>query len=305
MSSCQIFPFNHFHVLPAYGPNFARIVWTMSSPIYNNQSCTLQFQKSKDGYTNWFDLDMKDPVNPGATIGLEDGTYIDSKLGRYNQQVEWYYRAIITEKRTGKVHTTSPITYRHGLSALEFGNIREILNLEYSSPDSTPFFLCRPTTVKEDPMNLANLSEAINPLTGQVMGGMVDDIGLGKTYGNEDSIANRDIGPFSKPILVMLSIKQNKYEQKDLESGHGSVDNIQTQFSSFSYPRFKRGDLIIDPINDRRYLVDQILNVSEFKGIIPLTFEGIMTQLSRNDPMYQYQLPACAIEYALTWHERT
>jgi hypothetical protein len=248
---------------------------------------------------------MKDPVNPETNIGLEDGTYIDSKLGRYNQQVEWYYRAIITEKRTGKVHTTSPITYRHGLSALEFGNIREILNLEYTSPDSNPFFLLRPTTVKEDPMNLANLSEAINPLTGQVMGGMVDDIGLGKTYGNEDSIANRDIGPFSKPILVMLTIKQNKYEQKDLESGHGSVDNIQTQFSSFSYPRFKRGDLIIDPINDRRYLVDQILNVSEFKGIIPLTFEGIMTQLSRNDPMYQYQLPACAIEYALTWHERT
>lgn len=298
---CQIFPFNHFHVLPAYGPNIARIVWTMSSPIYNSNSCSLQFQKSKDGYTDWFDLDMTDPVNPDKNIGLDDGTYIDKKLGRYDQQVEWYYRAIINEKNTGKQHITSPITYRHGLSALEFGNIREILNLEYTSPDSVPFFLCRPSTVKADPMKLENLSEPINPLTGQVLGGMVDEVGLGKTYGNDTTAV---VGPFSKPILVMLTIKANKYEQKDLESGHGSVDNIQTQFSSFSYPRFKRGDLLIDPINDRRFLFDQVLNVSEFKGLIPLTFEGIMTQLSRNDPMYNFKLPACAMEYAIAWHEK-
>ena len=293
--SCNIFPFNTLKILPAYGPNTARIIWSIGSPIYNNNSCTLKIQKSKDGYTDWFDLDLLDKSNNKETT-IEDGFYLDKKLGRYNQTVEWYYRLIVTENKTGRVHMTSPITYRYGLSNLEFGTIREILSLEYNNPDNIYMYLCRPMTVKADPMNLDNLSDVINPLTGQVIGSATDDIAYGKTYGNDTTAT---VMAFSKPILVQIAIKQNTYNQIDLESGHGSYDNIGVQFSSFSYPRFIKGDLLIDPLNDRRYLFDQLISVSEFKGIIPLTFTGKMTQLSRNDPMYKYQLPECAIKYLL------
>lgn len=297
-STCSIYPFKTFRILPAYGPNNARILWSMDSPIFNSSSCVLKLQKSKDGYTDWFDLDMTDPIT-GEIIGLDDGYYLDRKLGNYNQIVEWYYRAIVTINKTGKEYYTSAITYRHNLTDLEFGTIREILSLEYNNPDNIWMFLCRPTTVKNDPMNLDNLSSSINPLTGQVIGRATDDIGFGKTYGNEESA----VKAFSKPILVQLTIKQNLYKQLDLETGHGTYDNTETQISSFSYPRFIKGDLLIDPINDQRYLFDQVLSVSEFKGIIPLTFIGKMTLLSRNDPMYKYQLPECAINYILNKKE--
>ena len=294
MSICNIYPFDNFRILPAYGPNTARIIWSVSSPIFNKNSCTIKFQKSKDGYTDWFDLDMIDPIN-NTPITIDDGVYLDKKLGRYNQTVEWHYRAIVTENKSGKVHQTSAITYRHNLTDLEFGTIREILSLEYNNPDTIWMFLLRPTTVKNDPMNLENLSSVINPLTGQVIGRATDEEGFGKTYGN----ATSEIKAFSKPILVQLTIKQNSYKQLDLEGGHGSYDNTEAIISSFNYPKFIKGDLLIDPINDQRYLFDQVTAVSEFKGIIPLTFQGKMTLLSRNDPMYNYKLPECAIEYLL------
>lgn len=292
--SCNIFPFKTLVILPAYGPNVARILWSVGSPVYNKNSCSFQIQKSKDGFTNWFNLDLTDPAT-NTEVTIDDGSFLDNNLGRYNQQVEWYYRLVVTENNTKKIYSTDPITYRHNLTDLEFGNIKEILSLEYISPDNIPMFLCRPNTVKEDPMNLENISSSINPLTGQVMGGAVDDIGYGKTYGN----ATSPVSAFSKPALVYITILSNIYQQKDLENGHGSIDNIVTRFKTFAYPIFKKGDMLVDPINDRRYLFDQIEQISEFKGIIPLTFTGKMTQLSRNDPMYLYQLPQCAIDYIL------
>ena len=299
--ACNIYPFTSIHILPAYGPNTARILWSISNPVFNNKSTTLIIQKSKDGYTNWFDINLLNPLTK-TCVGIDDCFFLDKsgvedpKLGRYNQRVEWYYRFIVKVNKSNQVFTTDPITSRHNLTDLEFGTLREILNLEYTSPDAVDMLLFRPTTIKEDPMRLSELSSNINPLTGQVMGTAVDDVAYGKTYGNDTTAT---VTAFSKPILVTVSIKQNVYKQVDLENGHGSTDNIVTQFTSCSYPMFKRGDLIVDPINDRRFLFDQVINVAEFKGVIPLTFTGQMTQLSRNDPMYKVPVDDCILSYFL------
>ena len=296
MACEDIFPFSTFTILPAYGPNTARILWSMSSPAYNGISYTLQLQKSKDGYTDWFDLDMTDPLT-GTAVTLNDGSYLDRNLGKENQRLEWHYRAIVTENVAGgKTYTTIAKTYRHNLTDLEFGTIREILDLEYKSPDDITMLLLKPKTHKANPMELTELSSNINPITGQVIGGAVNNVSYGKTYGNNTT---GTIGAFEKPILVHVVIQQNVYQQKDLASGHGSIDNVMTAMKSFSYPRFDKGDLLIDPINDMRYLFDQIKEVNEFKGVIPITFTGLMTQISRNDPEYLYPVPECAIKYIL------
>lgn len=278
-------PFKQIIVSPSFGLNTATITWEITDVLISAATYSLRIQKSKDGYTDWFDLEMIDPIT-GYETTVDDGLYIDSDLKHPNQTIEWHYKLILTNKVSGDTLTSNPTTYRHSLTPLEFGTIREILNNEYLSPDNIPMLLYRPLTNSQNPLATNKITTNINILTGQVIGNAVDNIGYGKTY----------ISGYSAPLVVYISILQKVIASKDLSSGHGSIDSENIAMQSFAYPILQKGDLIIDAVTDKRYLFDKVSKINEFNGIMPITIEGTMTQLSRNDIQYKFPIPDCALD---------
>lgn len=278
-------PFKSITISPSFGLNTANITWELDNVLINSKTYSLSIQKSKDGYTDWFDLEMTDPIT-GYETTVDDKLYIDSDLKHPNQSIEWHYKIILKNKVTGDTLTSNPTTYRHSLTPLEFGTISAILRNEFLSPDNIPMLLYRPLTNSSNPLATNKISQSINIMTGQVMGTAVDNVGFGKTY----------ISGYSLPIVVYITIMQKNILTKDLSSGHGSVDNELVAMKSFAYPILHKGDLIIDAITDKRYLFDSIIKINEFNGLIPITVEGSMTQLSRNDIQYKFPIPDCAKE---------
>lgn len=276
--------FNKINVLPSYGNNTALITWSISDPTFNDRNYDIIILKSKDGYTDWIELPREDDVTGYITM-IADGYYYDTNFKSNNQSRNWYYQIILKDRRTNTCYKSKVVTHNHTLSNLEYGTVRQILQQDYLSPDNIPVFLLRPKTNTKSPLDLNKISSTINPLTGQIVGSETDEEGYGKVYK----------GGFDAPILTYLSIKTFKQQQIDLPTGHGSKDNTLVLFQTYAYPRFARGDLIIDPVTDNRYLVDNITAEPKFKGIIPLFITGEMTLLSRNSIEYKYQLPECAI----------
>ncbi len=284
--------FKTFTVIPTYGKNSALLRWEISSNYLNNFN--LEIYKSRDGYTDWFKLSLTDTL--GNVTTPSTGYYKDSNLGSNNQKVEWYYQLRLVNPSTTVSYCSNAITYRHLLSNLEFGTVNEVLKQEYLSADNIDMFLCRPKSNTPDPLDLDNLNNqtattlasTVNVLTGQQTGVVVDEVSYGKTYK----------GGFSNPILVNIHIdKTVKIDADDVGSGNGTMDTEKIQFTSFSYPKFLKGDMIIDPITDRRFLFDRVESEDIFKGVIPLFFTGVMTELPRYSEEYKYELPACAITY--------
>ena len=280
-----ISPFKSIIILPSFGRNTATITWTLDDPAINDVTYNLKIEKSKDGYTDWFELDLEDPIT-GYKASIDDGYFIDSNLGYNTQVTEWHYRINLENKKTNKILRSNPTTYRHQLEPIEFGSLREVISQEFNSGDFIPMLLYRPLTNKENPMQLDKLSTVTNPLTGQVIGTATDLMSYGKTYKQG----------YSKPILVYITPVQTQLKHVDLGSGHGTVDNKIMQFKTFAYPKFYRGDLIIDVISDTRYFFDNIISIEKFKGVIPMFFVGQMTQISRNDIAYKVPVSECAIE---------
>ena len=289
-------PFKHIKVLPTYRDNMCMLTWDLHNPnVYANH--TLKILKSRDGYTDWHECDLTNPKLAGyGTTTVNDGYYYDTEFYNLGQTFDWHYKLQLI--KDCKCYESAPVAARHSLSATEFATVRQILKLDMMSPDNISMFLCRPLSNPVKGISeTKKLSPTINPMTGQVIGTEGDfdtsynpetekNVGYGKTYD----------GGFSRPILVKLTINQNDAKTIDRPDGHGTIDNNKITFKCAMYPRFLRGDMIIDPVTDDRYLFDEIINEEKFKGVIPLFFTGQMTLLSRNAEEYKYQLPDCCYE---------
>lgn len=286
-------PFKKISVLPSFRDNMATITWEFTDSIYNNYQ--IKIFKSRDGYTDWYECPLENKEF-GIITTASDGFYWDTSYFNLGQTYEWHYKLQLIRNCVGV--ESQAITARHNLSTIEFATLRQILKLEYMSPDSIKMFLCRPLS---NPIKgiteTTKLAPTLNPMTGQKVGVVTDmdtsytpaedrNVGYGKTYN----------GGFSKPILVYLNIKQDVKKFIDRPDGHGSIDNNIIAFKAPSYPRFIRGDMLVDPWTDNRYLFDDITSEEKFKGVIPMFFTGQMTLLSRNSEEYKYQLPECCYD---------
>ena len=288
--------FSSFTVVPAYGKNSALLRWKASTNVFN-KNYDFKILKSRDGYTDWYELPMTDEL--GNLTTLATGYYVDKALDSYNQIVEWHYQLRLTSKYIPtEIYCSDIVTYRHLLDNLEFGTIRELLRENILSPDGIEMFLCRAKSNMPDPLDTEHyynnieqsvLADTINPLTGQKSGTVVDYTSYGKAYK----------GGFAEPILVSLTILSKDQKQIDSADGLKSSDLSTFQIHSANYPKFMKGDMLIDPLSDDRYLFNNVISFEEFKGIVPLFFTGTMTLLPRGSEEYKYPLPKCAIDYIL------
>jgi hypothetical protein len=58
-----------------------------------------------------------------------------------------------------------------------------------------------------------------------------------------------------------------------------------------AFPRPSRGHMIVDPSNDRRYLVGDEIKPFLLRGVMPIAYEASMEFLAQADPRYRFPVP--------------
>ena len=292
-SSCNIKPFTSVNVLPSYGDRTCVISWILS-PIYNTSGLYyVNVYKSRDGYTDWYKINPE-PIDASLGTVFDKKIFVDKNLANNTQQFVWNYRLELVKKIILNPTSTNP-TVRYdligstqafgphlSLDEAEFSTLRSMLENEILSHDNVNAFLLRPkgTEGKSIYDPTVNRSETMDYLTQEQWGSSMD----------VESKGQQIICGFSNPILISITLNQIVNTHTDDPSGQGTTVSKEVAFTSYSFPRFIKGDVIVLPDTDERFVFENYTNEYLFKGLFPFKFDGKMRLIPRNQMEYKLSL---------------
>lgn len=301
--SCKC-AFKSIQVLPAYGKNICRIIWTLCPEYYDFTRFGINVYKSRDGYTDWFKLTevsvdpetgMITDISTGKEVYLNrdansavvninsSHTSVDINFKNRNQTFRWHYKCALFDRRKNTEIDTSPsVGIYNTLSAEQFATLRQMIKSDLLSADYNDFYICRPKGNRGMVINPneEDISLNIDILGGDQLGFVTDEVALGKLYE----------GGYSNPIKTKLVINSIKHEHIDDQSGQGTTDPVIVSITGISYPKLIVGDLIVNKTTDDRYLFEGYSEEFYFMGKVPYKFNGIMRLVPRNQPEYKFDI---------------
>jgi len=254
--------FKNVLVSPHYGSRSALLRWELTHPDYLSGNFVVQ--RSTDGQTNWITLH--------SDVGITN--YIDEEYIPNNIHEVLHYRIIL--QHDGDKHISETVAPFQTLRPAEFGILRRMLQLEIMrmrSGNGLEMFLFKP-------LRSGELGSNIDPDTEQSLGNSLSE----ETYGQ------RYVGGFADPVHVWVEmLKAEPQALSTSPDGTGVVSSAKSVFRTVSYPEFYRGDLLVNPITDERYLVNQ-LERFRFRGNVPFVDHVDVTRLDRSDIRYKVPL---------------
>jgi hypothetical protein len=97
-------------------------------------------------------------------------------------------------------------------------------------------------------------------------------------------------GGFDEPVITFVEMQGQQKTIKYDNQGRGSDDDTQVQIRVVAYPEMRRGDIIVNPRTDHRYIVNGF-DTYEFKGIVPFVYHLKCELLTREDIKYKVEVP--------------
>lgn len=290
---CTIKPFTSINVLPSYGDRTCVISWIMSSAYNIAGTYYVNVYKSRDGYTDWYKIN-KEPIDAALGTVFDKKSYIDNDLHNNTQQFVWNYKLELVKKVILNSTSTNPLirydvissTQAFGphlsLDEAEFSTLRSMLENEIMTHDNIHAFLLRPrgTEGKSIYDPTVNRSDTMDYLTQEQWGSSMDI----------ESKGQQIVCGFSNPILISLTLNQIVNTHTDDQAGQGTTVSKEIAFTSYSFPRFIKGDVIVIPATDERYVFEGYTNEYLFKGLFPFKFDGRMRLIPRNQMEYKVSL---------------
>lgn len=291
---CKIKPFTSINVLPSYGDRTCVISWVISPAYTLFGTYYVNVYKSRDGYTDWYKINQE-PIDAALGTVFDKKIYVDKDLHNNTQQFVWNYRLELVKKVVLNPTTSPTVTYTPisstqafgphlSLDEAEFSTLRSMIENEILSKDNIHAFLLRPrgTEGKSIYDPTVNRSETMDYLTQEQWGSSMD----------VDSKGQQIMCGFSNPILVSLTLNQIVNTHTDDQAGQGTTITKEIAFTSYSFPRFIKGDVIVIPDTDERYVFESYTNEYLFKGLFPFKFDGKMRLIPRNQMEYRVSLDA-------------
>jgi len=235
-------------VQPIYGQFRALITWKTVPELASGEFVVL---KSPDGVNDW------QPVASGS--GIEDA--IDENLVGQGKLLEQYYKIRVTSR--GQAHESPPIGTFGTVRRDEFGAARMVMQKEFEILRRfTRFLICKLR------VNAPPCKRCVTLDTDQAIG----------TSLCPECFATKKEGGFFPPVVSYGRIvKSSPIVQLDSREGVGSSDPSNHVIRMIAFPLLRKEDMLIDPVADRRYLVNDV-DPSVFGGKIPVVL-SVNTQL--------------------------
>lgn len=221
-------------------------------------------------------------LNPDAPVPSETGMYQDDRLVMDAGQSEGFYRLLlITDDSTE--FKSEPFQILGDLTPREYGILRGMIHQEFTQMRVTngfPVWHCIPRLHGKP-------STIIDPDTNKPSGKECTETDPAvRSYGLPFQ------GGFYPPILTWMRVLTHAEGLQDDPQEFSPAETSQTSARLLAFPRPQRGHMIVDPTNDRRYLVSQDIKPFRLRGVIPVAYDVTLDFLSQGDERYQFPTPS-------------
>ncbi len=265
-------PFVHIAVRPAYGKNLSVVTWRMLSGFENAK---IYIYRSRSNTTQSWKL-----LNETALQGV---TYFsDQDVTVENFTYDYQYRLLALFE--GQEYDSVVVRAVDNLTPHEYNAVRKIMNTEYDwmtrGRQGIQVYLFTPL-LEGKPV------PGYDAVTNQLFSTVAPK------DPTQDGYGQRFVGGYETPLVTYVKFKSfQPLLTKDIETGE-ATDIIQKLTARFlAYPVINRADLIINPVNDERYVVGESVKSYSFRGTIPIAFDVELERLVRSDPRYRLPIPA-------------
>ena len=257
-------PFVDLAVRPAYAQHRAVVTWKVQDQFQDGDFYVF---KSPDGNHEW-DIINEEPCHAGA---LSDPKVHDSA----------FYRVLLEHKG---VSYDSPIVGLYDkLTRAEYQAVRKMMNVEYNNMVRGRQGI---RMLLFTPLKTGVLAPGTDPQTGQRFStGLPDAPEL-------DSFGELFVGGYASPVLtyVKFSAMAQMTMSDDPEKMSTTIEReITGRMLSFPIPN--RGDLLVHPETDNRYVLGESVTGYYFRGSVPMAFDMKLSFLYRTDPRYRVPVP--------------
>ena len=145
--------------------------------------------------------------------------------------------------------------------------------------EGVPIFICVPKS-------RGTLAKTVDGLSNQEVGadcpeGLEDEYGYGQKYQ----------GGYRRPIQSVMVIREKGPLIIRSKEGLNAQDQHQIQVRLLGVPWVKKGDLIVQPANDDRFVIGDVTKPHCFRGIFPVAWDAKIELLRRSDPAYKFPIP--------------
>ena len=257
-------PVVNIFIKPHYGESKAIICWELSDDSFLDSNFIIQ--KSPDGYSNW------ETIHSAKNITC----FSDNFLNPDNIHDTTHYKVIVQYE--GRRYDSNPVGIFDQLHPAEFAALRRMINLEIATMargrKGFEFFVFKP-------LRQGTLSNSVDADTKQNVGLSLDD----ESFGNEYE------GGYDDPIQIWgMILESEPHMMKPDPKGSGFKVDLQNTLRVVSYPELHRGDLIVNPRTDDRYLVNAFKRF-KFRGLIPFVDHVDMSRIDRRDVKHKIKVP--------------
>lgn len=257
--------FRKIHILPSYNSRTAVIQWYTDPAI---KDAEFYVYKKQDGGQQWQLLNDY-PVY--GNIFLDTNFYSTNKVDVPHYKI----LAILGQE---EFESEQVAVFQH-IRRVEFGIIKKIIMTKFLQAKHDGIPVLYYPAIKN-----GKVSTNIDPITEQ------------RTYATcpNDSSENSDYGTYYEggycpPFLTFVRLKGAKLERTNL-TDVGVWDESVQNIEILPYPPVRPGDMLVDVCTDRRWIVNDSVKPSEFKGI-PISYETSMSLQPRNSECYAVPIP--------------
>lgn len=257
--------FRHIHILPSYHSKTAVIQWDVDPAI---KDAEFYVYKKQDGGQQW-QLLNEEPIY--GNIYLDTNFYSTNKL-----DVPHY--KILAIEGDNEYESEQIAVYSH-LRRREFGIIKKIIMTKFLQAKHDGIPVLYYPAIKNGKVSLN-----IDPTTGQrISSDCSDSSEEYKDYGTYYE------GGYCTPFITYIRLLGSKLQRSNLTE-IGTWDETTQNIEILPYPPVRAGDMIVDVSTDKRYIVNESIKPSEFKGI-PVSYHTSISLQQKNSECYQVPIP--------------
>lgn len=265
--------FRNVRIYPRHGLRSATVTWDM---LAGTPAGDVYVAFSPVGTSGTWTA-----LNPDAPVPSETGMYQDSRLVMDAGHAEGFYRLLLITDDNDEFKSEA-FQILGDLTPREYGILRGMISQEFTQMRVTngfPVWHCIPK-LHGTPSNV--IDPDTNKPSGKECGELDPAV---RSYGLPFQ------GGFYPPVLTWMRIMAHAEGLQDDPQEFSPSEVNQTSARLMAFPRPHRGHMIVDPTNDRRYLVSQEIKPFRFRGVIPVAYDATLYFLSQGDERYQFQTP--------------
>ena len=264
--------FRNIRIYPHHGTRSAMVTWSLAEGTLAGD---VYVAFSETGVKPWRLMNGDSPVASSV------GTYHDTELHMNSGAAAGYYRLLLTNADGDSF--SEPVGIFGDLSPREYGMVRAIMHREFVEmkvANGYPVWHCIPKTSGEPAANY-------DPDTWEVAG-----LECAGTPDISASYGLPFLGGFNPPTLTWVrAMSIDRGTLKDSASEMSPSETDITAIRMLAFPRPSRGHMIVDPSNDRRYLIGDEIKPFLLRGVMPIAYEASMEFLAQADPRYRFPVP--------------